>query len=181
MIRLRRQFRLSGKIHHMQLGSFRMIALSGGAVLAASLIVRKPKTIQQLISELDLSLVERLSCLAESEANDTILNHHDLWKIDQQARLLIRITIEIAKLYPEKFAAIPSAQKRRLWLLRCASIMNMIDAVSRRISRYKEPLINTAEFARSFMGIFCVTECVIFSSDLFGSDQNLGVDSGQQL
>jgi hypothetical protein len=144
-----------------------LVALMGGAVVAVSLYVRKPRTVEQLIAELDVTLAAKVAEVADNHSmNQTAWKDLDLWQIDRQARLLIRITIELAKLYPNEFAKLPHEQRHRLWMLRSVSLLTIAEAVYRRLGRRRESLVNAAEFARSFIAIFDATEAQIVCFDV---------------
>ena len=134
------------------------VALVGGGSVAARLLILRPLTVEQLVEQLDLKLAARISEIAENGRFDEIEWHNmSLFEIDRQARLLTRIAVELAKVYPEQFEHASNEQKRALHVLRRREFMTLVPSFESRRA--------AIDCLRSFAELFNRAECLIVRFD----------------
>jgi hypothetical protein len=137
--------------------------VAAGVAVSARLLKRKPQPIEKMVAELDLAFAKRVAVIASENSLDM-----DEWRklslvhLNQQAKLLTGIAIELAKVCPQEFAKIPAEQKCSLTLMRFSAAMFVFEGW---LSCTAEAQINAVECARCFLRLFDVTEMLIVRCD----------------
>jgi hypothetical protein len=129
-------------------------AFFGGIFVAAGAVLKPSPDVIQMIEKIDPAVLEKMSAIAGSATFDeAIWRSVRLWHIIRQGCLMTRITVKIARLYPDQFDGIPEEQRRVLVeLLRSA----MLSAICR---------VNARACAEQLIRLFAVTEQAIVTFD----------------
>lgn len=137
-----------------------LAAVFGGASVIAGALARRPN-LSDLITRMDFALIEKVVSLENRDDFDA-----SAWcqisriALLRQARLLVRITVEIARQYPDRLDAIPHQQKRVLRDLQRAAIMSLFCRFGARAC------------AESFQTLFLCTEQTIITADVIQKGAN---------